>query len=122
MKEITKQEYDYVVNLFLTDSPYAKDTEDKKEIMKNFIIEFISLKSYLLENYKIYTPQEIIKVLKKYYNGKSYEEDKNGNIRIKTWINWKNYLPLKAELIFLDYISNKYEFSVIKKHTGIEFL
>ncbi len=122
MKEITKQEYDYVVNLFLIDSPYAKDTEDKKEIMKNFIIEFISLKSYLLENYKIYTPQEIIKVLKKYYNGKSYEEDKNGNIRIKTWINWKNYLPLKAELIFLDYISNKYEFSIIKKHTGIEFL
>ena len=122
MKEITKQEYDYVVNLFLIDSPYSKDTEDKKEIMKNFIIEFISLKSYLLENYKIYTPQEIIKVLKKYYNGKSYEEDKNGNIRIKTWINWKNYLPLKAELIFLDYISNKYEFSIIKKHTGIEFL
>lgn len=122
MKEITKQEYDYVVNLFLTDSPYVKDTEDKKEIMKNFIIEFISLKSYLLENYKIYTSQEIIEILKRYYNGKSYEEDKNGNIRIKTWINWKGYLPLKAELIFLDYISNKYEFSIIKKHTGIEFL
>lgn len=122
MEEIVRQEYDYVVNLFLKDSPYTRKTEDKKEIMKNFIIEFISLKSYLLKNYKVYTPQEIIKLLKEYYNGKSYEEDENGNIRIKTWINWKNYPPLKAELIFLDYISNKYRFSVIKKHSGIEFL
>lgn len=122
MEEITKQEYDYVVNLFFTDSPYIRETKDKKEIMKNFVKEFITLKSYLLDRYKVYSSQEIIKILKEYYNGESYQEDENGNIRIKTWINWKNYLPLKAELIFLDYISNKYEFSVIKKHTGIEFL
>lgn len=119
MEKITKQEYDYVVNLFFKESPYSKETKNKKEIMKNFVIDFISLKSYLLENYKIYTPKEIIKLLKEYYNGESYKEDKNGNIRIKSCINWKNCPSLKADLIFLDYISSIYNFKIQKTHLNL---
>lgn len=32
MEEIARQEYDYVVNLFLKDSPYTRKTEDKRKL------------------------------------------------------------------------------------------
>nr|WP_293991626.1 hypothetical protein [uncultured Fusobacterium sp.] len=122
MKEVNQEEYNYVVNLFFTESPYTRETKDKKEIMKNFIVEFITSKSHLLEINKIYSPFEIINILKNFYDGESYKIEKNGNIRIKTWIDWRKYSLLKAELIFLDYISRKYNFTIFKSHKEILFM
>ena len=77
---ITQAERDYVVDLFFTISPYAKNSKDKEEIVDDFLFETMSLRGFLLEINRNYSIKDFIEEMKKFYNGQSCLEDKEGII------------------------------------------
>lgn len=97
---ITKKEYNYVVNqIFLKDSPYAKNTNSKLKILSNILTDCINSVLDELE-YKTYSKRELLKIYKEKY---------------KINIHSNN----KAFCIILSYIINKFDFKVrIKKEIG----
>lgn len=119
---ITQAERDYVVDLFFTISPYAKNSKDKEEIVDDFLFETMSLRGFLLEINRNYSIKDFIEEIKKFYNGQSCLEDKEGNIRVKTDRNWEKDMSLRADIIFLNYIAETYNIQVVKTHTLYKIL
>jgi len=119
---ITQAERDYVVDLFFTISPYAKNSKDKEEIVDDFLFETMSLRGFLLEINRNYSIKDFIEEIKKFYNGQSCLEDKEGNIRVKTDRNWETDMSLRADIIFLNYIAETYNIQVVKTHTLYKIL
>ena len=119
---ITQAEGDYVVDLFFTISPYAKNSKDKEEIVDDFLFETMSLRGFLLEINRNYSIKDFIEEIKKFYNGQSCLEDKEGNIRVKTDRNWETDMSLRADIIFLNYIAETYNIQVVKTHTLYKIL
>lgn len=119
---ITQAERDYVVDLFFTVSPYAKNSKDKEEIVDDFLFETMNLKGFLLEINRNYSIKDFIEEIKKFYNGQSCLEDKEGNIRVKTDRNWETDMSLRADVIFLNYIAETYNIQVVKTHTLYKIL
>ena len=117
---ITKKEYNYVVSLFLNESPYKKN-ESENNILKEFLKDFILKHCFLLETNKVYYSKELSKLVRNYNNGKTYERN-NDNIRIKSCTDWKENISLKADLIFYGYVCKKYKFKIKKKHSYIELI
>lgn len=119
---ITQAERDYVVDLFFTVSPYAKNSKDKEEIVDDFLFETMNLRGFLLEINRNYSIKDFIEEIKKFYNGQSCLEDKEGNIRVKTDRNWETDMSLRADVIFLNYIAETYNIQVVKTHTLYKIL
>ena len=119
---ITQAEGDYVVDLFFTISPYAKNSKDKEEIVDDFLFETMSLRGFLLEINRNYSIKDFIEEIKKFYNGQSCLEDKEGNIRVKTDRNWETDMSLRADIIFLNYIAETFIIEVFKTHTLYKIL
>lgn len=118
---ITKKEYNYVVNMFFKESPYAH-LKDKKDVIVEFLKDFISSHSIHLELNKKYKGSEFSKLIRNFNNGKTYEELENGCFKIKNCKNWKEYAPLKADLIFFSYITKNYKvIDILKTHSEISF-
>lgn len=119
---ITQAERDYVVDLFFTVSPYAKNSKDKEEIVDDFLFETMNLRGFLLEINRNYSIKDFTEEIKKFYNGQSCLEDKEGNIRVKTDRNWETDMSLRADIIFLNYIAETYNIQVVKTHTLYKIL
>lgn len=119
---ITQAERDYVVDLFFTVSPYAKDSKNKEEIVDDFLFETMNLRGFLLEINRNYSIKDFTEEIKKFYNGQSCLEDKEGNIRVKTDRNWETDMSLRADVIFLNYIAETYNIQVVKTHTLYKIL
>lgn len=119
---ITQAEKDYVVELFLTMSPYSRNIEDKKEIIDDFLFETMKLRGFLLETNRNYSVKDFMEEIKKFYNGQSFLEDKEGNIKVKTDRNWETDMSLRADIIFLDYIAKIDNIQVVKTHTLYKIL
>lgn len=119
---ITQAERDYVVDLFFTVSPYAKDSKNKEEIVDDFLFENMNLRGFLLEINRNYSIKDFTEEIKKFYNGQSCLEDKEGNIRVKTDRNWETDMSLRADVIFLNYIAETYNIQVVKTHTLYKIL
>ena len=119
---ITQAERDYVVDLFFTVLPYAKDSKNKEEIVDDFLFETMNLRGFLLEINRNYSIKDFTEEIKKFYNGQSCLEDKEGNIRVKTDRNWETDMSLRADVIFLNYIAETYNIQVVKTHTLYKIL
>jgi hypothetical protein len=61
---ITQAERDYVVDLFFTISPYAKNSKDKEEIVDDFLFETMNLRGFLLEINRNYSIKDFIEEIK----------------------------------------------------------
>ena len=119
---ITQTERDYVVEFFLTMSPYSRNIEDKKEIIDEFLFDNLKLRGFLLEINRNYSVKDFMEEIKKFYNGQSFLEDKERNIRVKTDRNWETDMSLRADIIFLDYIAKTDNIQVVKTHTLYKIL
>lgn len=119
---ISQAERDYIVELFLTMSPYSRNIEDKKEIIDDFLFETMKLRGFLLETNKNYSIKDFMEKIKKFYNGQSFLKDKEGNIRVKTDRNWETDMLLRADIIFLDYIAETDNIQIVKTHTLYKIL
>lgn len=119
---ITQAERDYVVDLFFTVSPYARDTKDKKKIIDDFLFDTMKFRGFLMETNRTYSIKDFMEEIKKFYNGESFFKDKEGNTRVKPDRNWETDMSLRADIIFLNHIAETYNIQVVKTHTLYKIL
>lgn len=118
---INKNEYNKVVNMYFEESPYSKYDKSKINIIIDFLGDFLREHSFLIETNKTYKNKEFSKLIRKYNNGITYEEN-GDNIKIKKCVDWKKSPYLKADLIFYSYICKNYNFKIKKTHFGVELV
>lgn len=82
-----KVEYNYIVNKYFNESPYARYNTTKLDIVMDFLGDFLRKYAFLIEHNKTYKSKDFSRLIRKYNNGSTYEENED-NIKIKNCVDW----------------------------------